>query len=105
MRWFEKPEVLDYIVNAYQGMDGRKRQFIWEEPNGDILIGNSRAFADHLSERFGLQLTDKAWMAVHDCLRMLGEIAQVHKPHGEPKGRRFHNQEPEFRILKKGDTK
>jgi hypothetical protein len=56
MRWFEKPEILDYIVEAYQGLDGRKRQFLWEETNGDLVIGNSRAFADHLSEKFGLQL-------------------------------------------------
>jgi hypothetical protein len=42
-------------------------------------------------------------MGVHEVLRMLGEIAQVHAAHAKHEGRRFHNQEPETRVLKKGE--
>jgi hypothetical protein len=103
MRWFEKPEVLDHIIESYAGIDGRKRQFIWEELSGDTVIGNSRAFADHLRAKFGIaELGDKSWMAVHEALRALGEVAQVHAPHRAVHGRKFINQRPEVHVIKRG---
>jgi hypothetical protein len=108
MRWFERPDILSYIIECYAGTDeghqgGARRQFIWEQPNGDMVIGNPRAFTDHVAEKFGIQLTPTSWSAVHAALRELGEVARENAPHRPKEGRqRFHNQQPEIRILKKG---
>ena len=99
MRWFERPEVLSYIIDAYQGMDGAKRQWAWEEENGDVVIGNARAFADHLSQRFHLELTDTAWSGLHEAMRMLGEVAKAYSPRARSRGGKFRNQQPEVRVI------
>lgn len=100
MRWYERPEILAYLVNSYAGLEGRKRQFIWEQ-DGNIVIGNSRAFADHLSQKFGLNLSDRAWMAVHEALRALGEVVELHSKHVRGQGKKFRNQQPEVRVIRK----
>jgi hypothetical protein len=109
MRWFEKPEILSYIIESYAGCDETrtnrpKRQFIWEDADGNIVLGNGRAFGDHLTEKFGLSADDGAtrWIAVHQALRELGEVVGS----TELRGPRQHvhkgkNQEPEIRILRK----
>jgi hypothetical protein len=105
LHWVEKPEILSYIIDCYAGVEGsgghRKRQFIWEEQNGDIVIGNARAFTDHVRERFGLRATPTSWAAVHKVLHDLGEVASPYSPRTHIRGGRFRNQEPEVRILKK----
>jgi len=103
MKWFEQKEVLSYIIDSYAGVDGYKRQFIWEEKSGDVVIGNTRAFTDHLSERFDLHKTSKAWTDVHTALRALGEIVHPYTPRTRVLGKRFKNQEPEVRILRRKD--
>lgn len=105
MRWFERSDVLGYIVNCYQGTEGRKRQFVWEEPNGDIVIGNTRAFGDHLNTRFNLELTPTSWMAIHEALRAMGEVLHEYSPRTHVRGQRFKNQVPEVRILKRADRR
>jgi len=101
MRWFEQPKVLSYLIDSYSGIDHGKRQFIWEEPNGDIVIGNSRAFTDHVSIRFNLGKTNTAWAGIHEALRALGEIVHLKQPRARILGKKFHNQEPEIRIIKR----
>ena len=105
MRWYEKPPVLDYIVSCYAGVDqenGRvRRQFIWETNDGDLVIGNSRAFSEHLSQRFGLELKKTAWMCIHELLRALGEVAQTHSPRMHHPGRKFKNQQPRLHVLRR----
>lgn len=99
MKWTEKPPVLSYIIDCYAGVDGKKRQFIWEEKNGDVVIGNTRAFTDHIAERFSLKLTKTDWSAVHEVLRALGEVVHPYTPRAHVRGGRFKNQEPEIHIL------
>lgn len=101
MKWFEKPEVLDYIIECYQGTDGLKRQFVWEDDQGDVVIGNTRAFTDHVSVKFGLSRTSTSWSAMHEALRMLGEVVHPIGPRVHKRGLRFHNQEPEVRVIKR----
>ncbi len=107
-RWFEQPEILDYIIEAYAGTvcDGRyiKRQFIWEQPNGDTVIGNTRAFADHLSAKFNLAATPTRWCDLHKLLRSLGESIREQKVRTVKRNGRFHNEEPEIRLLKSGEN-
>jgi hypothetical protein len=105
-RWYERPAVLDYIVEAYQGTEEHgKRQFVWEDPaTGDVLIGNSRAFTDHLAARFGLDLTATSWSGLHEAMRMLGEVAKPYTARSAHRGQRFHNQAPEARVIRRGDT-
>jgi hypothetical protein len=100
MKWYERPEILSYIIDCYAGVDGKKRQFIWEE-DGDILIGNSRAFTDHVSQRFHLSKTATAWSSVHEALRALGEVVVYHRPRCRELGGRFHNQLPEKHVIKR----
>ena len=101
MRWYEKTEVLDYVVSCYAGTEGTKRQFIWEDAAGDVVIGNARAFVDHLSEKFGLGLTNKAWSGLHEAMRALGEVAHAYSPRTRVRGGKFRNQEPEVRVIKR----
>lgn len=101
MKWFEKSEVLSYIIECYAGVDGRKRQFIWEEPDGTIVIGNSRAFTDHVSVKFSLEKTPTAWSGIHSALRELGEVVGPYSPRTHERGGKFKNQEPEVRVLKR----
>jgi len=100
MRWFEKPEILSYLVDCYQGTVttkvGPKRQFIWEVENGDVVIGNTRAFADHLFTRFGL--TDKACSDVHEAMRELGEVTRELSPRLHH-GTRYREQKPEMKVI------
>ena len=99
MKWFEKPEVLDYIVSAYQGTDAGKRQFVWEDEAGDVVIGNARAFTDHVSRKFELGLESTSWSGLHEVMRMLGEVVHPYSPRVRTKGGKFKNQEPEVRVL------
>ena len=99
MRWFERSETLDYIVASYAGVEAGKRQFIWEQPNGDIVLGNTRAFADHAEAHFKLPAAPSRWTEVHKVLRELGETIKEIKRHPRNHGRPFHNQEPEVRVL------
>ena len=101
MKWVERPDILSYIIDCYAGVDGNKRQFIWEEVSGDVVIGNARAFTDHVSERFGLGKANTAWTNVHEALRALGEVVHLKAPRARVLGGKFRNQEPETRIIKK----
>ena len=108
MKWAEKPEIVSYIVDCYAGVEGEgahaKRQFIWEQENRDVVIGNTRAFTDHLRRRFGLPERPTSWTAIHEVLRALGEVAHTYSPRVNIRGAKFKNQEPETRILKKGGS-
>jgi hypothetical protein len=86
MRWYEKPEVLDYMIECYAGTEGRKRQFIWETAAGDVVIGNARAFSDHVSDKFGLHLAHTSWSGLHEAMRMLGEVAVNYSPRAHERG-------------------
>src|SRR5262245_1109599 len=101
VRWYEKSEIVDYVIECYAGVDAGRRQFIWEEPNGDIVIGNARAFTDHVGEKFGVAVTPTAWMRVHDVLRALGEIVHAAKHDGSRVGKKFKNQEPHSHVLRR----
>lgn len=103
MRWFEKYGVLDYVVECYAGVEGSRRQFIWEQECGDIVIGNTRAFYDHLATKFDLSKKAHAWMELHVMLHELGEVVRQHQAHrltGEKIGK-FRNQEPKWRVIKR----
>lgn len=104
MKWFEQSDVLSHIIESYAGVDGNKRQFIWEDLSGDLLIGNSRAFSIHLSEKFGIRNTPTGWMGVHEALRAMGEIVSIHSAKTKHPGKKFKNQEPEARILRRRNT-
>lgn len=104
MRWVERPDILTYLVECYAGVEGKKRQFIWEDVDGNIVIGNSRAFTDHMAWKFHLKKTSTSWVAVHSVLRELGEVVQEHAPRTHFPGKKFRNQEPEIRILKRKRT-
>ena len=108
MRWAEKSEILSYIIDAYQGTEraesngAQKRQFLWEEADGSLVIGNTRAFTDHVRHKFGLPANDRAWYGVHDALQAVGEVIihrSAHRNHNVTKTR---NQEPEVRIIRRG---
>lgn len=105
MRWYEKPGVLDYIINSYAGVDvvdGKsKRQFLWDDEEGNTVIGNSRAFTDHLSAKFSLALTATSWGMVHEVLRALGEVAHNYQKRSKTLGKKFKNQQPESHIIKR----
>ena len=103
MKWFERDAVVDYIIDCYAGVEQGgghvKRRFIWEQ-EGDVVLGNARAFGDHLSEKFELGSSKTLWMGVHKALRSLGELAQCQGHKEKHLGRRFVNQEPEVHILR-----
>jgi hypothetical protein len=107
MRWYEKPGVLDYVIECYAGTDKnerghQKRQFIWEDLRSkDVVIGNSRAFTDHVSEKFNLGLTSTDWSALHEAMRMLGEVVHQKAPRTQVRGKKFHNQQPEVRVIRR----
>ena len=105
MQWFERPEVLDYLVRSYAGLDKGKRQFIWEDENGDVVIGNTRAFTDHLSRQFQIPLTSTSWSKVHEALRELGEVAREYTPRSNSLGKHFVNQEPIVRVIRKKENR
>lgn len=105
MRWYEKPEVLSYIVSAYAGVDKGKRQFIWEDADGNVLIGNTRAFTDHLAVRFNLSRTETSWTAIHELMRALGEVARTYTARSQKLGKKFVNQLPVTRVIKRRSDK
>jgi len=106
MKWYERADVLDHIVQSYAGVDNvdgrQQRQFIWDEPNGDLVIGNTRAFTDHLSAKFELRLTTTEWSGVHAALRAMGEVARVLSPRVNIRGTKFKNQEPKTHVIRRG---
>lgn len=109
MRWFEKPEVLSYIVECYAGVEtiGRRRvrQFVWEDADRNVVIGNPRAFVDHLSDKFELDLSTTSWSGLHEALRAMGEVAKAYSPRARERGGKFRNQELEVRVLKRGGSR
>lgn len=102
-RWFERADVVDYVIDCYAGVDGprKRRAFVWEE-GGDVLTGNSRAFCDHLARRFEMPECATRWACVHELLRSLGEVAHAYGPRVRVRGQKFKNQEPEIRVLRRG---
>lgn len=107
-RWVEKPEILSYIIDCYQGVEkdngARKRQFIWETSEGNIVIGNSRAFYIHITEKFGMATQATSWSEIHTVLHELGEIVNEYSPRVNKKGGKFKNQVPETRIIKRKES-
>jgi hypothetical protein len=101
VRWFDRSEILDAIITSYAGVENGKRQFIWESENGDVVLGNARAFSDHLEARFGLPKRPGRWTAVHRVLHELGEAVKSINAHPGKKGQHFRNQEPEMRVLRR----
>lgn len=107
MGWARRPEILDYIIEAYAGTEPlpdianrSRRVFIWQEGE-EILMGNTEAFLDHLRKKFNLILTASATSTIHSLLRELGESVQSHKQHG-PKigeGGKFKQPEPESWVV------
>jgi len=82
-RWAQRDDIISYIVDCYAGTEpkgdhgqARRRVYLWEDPRtGDVMMGNTEAFAEHLRERFDL-LQDMRTIAqaVHKLLRELGEV-------------------------------
>lgn len=107
MKWFERPAVLDYIINCYAGVETvggtgfTKRQFIWEDEEHNIVVGNSRAFSDHVSKKFDLGLSDTTWCSLNKMLHAMGEVARATAPKVNKLGGKFKNLEPEVRIIKR----
>jgi hypothetical protein len=101
VRWFDQSDVLSHLIESYAGVENGKRQFIWEQPNGDVVLGNARAFADHLEERFGLPSSPGRWTQLHMALRELGEAVKSIQYHGTRRGQHFKNQEPELRVIRR----
>lgn len=101
MRWFEHPPVLNYIIDSYAGVEKQKRQFIWEDESGNIVIGNTRAFTDHLAAKFNLKRTETSWAEVHHAMWMLGEVAKGYTPRVNKRGGKFINQLPEVRVIRR----
>lgn len=106
-RWYEREDVLAYIIDSYAGVGASphgnpRREFMWEDPaTGDVLLGNARAFADHVSERFALGLRSTAWSGLHEVLRRLGEAVGTYTPRARVRGGRFTNQEPDVRVVRR----
>lgn len=71
-RWIFRPEILDYIIDSYAGVEGRRRVFIWEDGDA-IKMGNAEAFALHLADRFELLPDTGRASQIHGLLRELGE--------------------------------
>lgn len=110
MKWYEEPKLLSYLIDCYVGTERsesgkEKRQFIWDAENGDLVIGNSKAFTDHLRKKFGLHESKGAWVGIHEVLRALGEVVQIHSQKKEIQGTRFKYPLPEIRILKKKENR
>lgn len=101
MRWYQRDDVVDYVCKCYAGVDQGRRQFIWEDENGDVLIGNTRAFTEHCGAKFGVEVTKTAWMRIHDLLRALGEVVHVVQHDGSRAGQKFRNQEPKSHVLRR----
>lgn len=93
-------DIVAYVCDCYAGVEGRKRQFIWVDEKKDVVIGNCRAFGDHVAVKFGLDANPTFWMHIHALLRALGEVVQVHAAHSRKRGKKFKNQEPEVRVLR-----
>lgn len=106
MTWIMRNDVVDYILESYQpDKQGRKRQFIWETSDGDIVIGNTRAFADHLYARYQKAPNKTGWMEVHRVLRACGDQLFQKHPRSSPRHKPFINQEPDFRVLVKNSNR
>lgn len=104
-------EVLGYVINAYAGTEPSptnphilRRVYLWETA-GDVMMGNTEAFARHLKRRFpGLRVDPSE---VHALLRALGE--QV-APQGSRRpatgpGGKFRQPAPEEWVVARGAKK
>ena len=108
MKWFERSDIVSYIVECYVGTDtnasGQQvRQFVWEDEDGNIVIGNPRAFGEHVQRHFDLPERSTRWMDIHQALRAMGEVLfeKRHDVVTRQPGKRFRNQDPEVRILRR----
>lgn len=79
-----KPEVVDCIIEGYVGVDrinGKlRRQFIWEESDGEVWIGNIAAFAEHVCKKFDREHNDYDYVNVNSILLKLGERVREEAP-------------------------
>jgi hypothetical protein len=70
-------KVQSYIIEHYEGIteDGPKpqRQFMWADSEGEVWIGNSAAFAEHLAERFRFESRKYDYVSVNSVLLDCGE--------------------------------
>lgn len=108
-RWFLRPEILNYIIDSHAGVEERdtghrvkaRRVFIWVEPSGDVVIGNTQAFALHLREKFQLLNTALA-SDIHQVMRDLGEVVDPDYPktRAERKGKtNWKEPAPDSKII------
>ena len=72
-------EVQAYVLECYAGVEEMPdrvvplRQFIWEEADGSIWIGNSTAFAEHVARRFSFPALPYDFWHVNNILLQAGE--------------------------------
>jgi hypothetical protein len=75
--------VQSYIIEHYEGvaLDGPKpvRQFMWADRDGEVWIGNSAAFAEHLAERFYFPPKKYDYVSVNSVLIECGERIEEYK--------------------------
>lgn len=95
--WLEKPGVLGYIIDSYQGLElsmvnkSRLRRIFRWEVDGQVYKGNAEAFTLHLGMKFGLTLGPSNACYVHAILRELGEVALPSKKERERRDKNSPN--------------
>jgi hypothetical protein len=74
--------VVSYVLDCYEGVElverasgvrQRVRQFMWAEADGEVWIGNSAAFAEHVARRFRYEHKTYDYVAINSILIDAGE--------------------------------
>lgn len=101
-RWTERLDVIDLVCEAYVGVDGGRRIFIWTDKSGVTWQGNIEAFLEHCIERFELIGETVTTSQLHQLLRDLGAPArnytETRQRTGEQDGK-FQAAQPESWII------
>lgn len=70
-------DVQSYIIESYAGVeqvDGKPvRRFLWADGEGEVWIGNSAAFAEHLAEKFQYRARPYDYVNINRILIDAGE--------------------------------
>jgi hypothetical protein len=91
-------KIQSYILECYEGTETSAtclrptRLFMWADTEGEVWIGNSVAFAEHLAERFFFAPKKYDYVSVNSILIDAGERVERYKQR-EQTGERT-NQEP-----------
>lgn len=98
-----RTEIVDLIIDAYQGTNTKgAREFMWEREDGNVVIGNTRAFADFLGRKFGVAVTPESAHSIHSILRRLGEVTKPYEKRGGHTASQYRTPEPQERIVQRG---